>query len=220
MDARQLFLHQHGHVHSAAVTAAEGDDAPEGLRRISLEDLLLGGLIDEHLRLRPGNGLNSLAWLLWHMARCEDIAMNVLLADRAQVLDEGHWLQALGVSRRDIGTSMTGHEVADLSERIDVGALRGYRVAVGRRTREVVGQLCMDDLEATLPASRLRRALAEGALGSERAQWIEPLWDGKSLAWFLWLGTGHNYWHIGEGFCVRSQLGRPLEVDGALVSAS
>src|SRR5690349_6343758 len=107
MDARQLFLHQHAHVHSAAVAAVKGDDALEDLGLGSLEAELLGGLIDEHLRLRPGAGLNSIAWLLWHMARCEDLGMNVLLADRAQVLDDGRWLAALGVSRRDIGTSMT-----------------------------------------------------------------------------------------------------------------
>jgi hypothetical protein len=210
MDAVQLFLHQHAPVHSAAVAPAEGGH--------SIEDELLGGLTGEQVRRRPRSGLNSLAWLVWHMARCEDVAMNVLLADRAQVLDDGHWLDALGVSRRDIGTSMTEQEVADLSEHIDVGALRGYRVAVGRRTREVVGHLCAEALREALPAPRLRRALAEGALGSERARWVESLWDGKSLAWFLWLGNGHNYWHLGEGFCVRSQLGQPLEANVRLVT--
>jgi hypothetical protein len=73
----------------------------------------LQGLSDEQMRLRP-NGLNSIAWLVWHMARYEDI-LNLLLVGRPQVLDEEHWLPRLQVSMRDVGTGMGDDEVSDLS---------------------------------------------------------------------------------------------------------
>lgn len=44
----------------------------------------LHGLPDDQLRLRP-QGWNSIAYLLWHMARCEDVAANVVVAQRPQV---------------------------------------------------------------------------------------------------------------------------------------
>jgi hypothetical protein len=68
MDAREFFLRHHAQVHSQVA-------------REFLQDLS-----DEQMRLRP-NSLNSLAWLVWHMARCED-ALNVLIANRPQVLDQ------------------------------------------------------------------------------------------------------------------------------------
>jgi hypothetical protein len=59
--------------------------------------------------------------------------------------------------RPDFGIGMTSAEVAELSRRIDVGALRDYRDAVGRRTREIVTGFDEKDWEGR---SRLRRLSA------------------------------------------------------------
>src|SRR5438128_539079 len=131
MDAMQLFLRQHSIVHSSEV--AEGGEW-------SIVDSILDGLTDEQMRMRPGKGTNSIAWLLWHMARTEDVAMNKLVARRPQVLDEEGWLERLNI-RRDIGTSMNDDEVADFSRHVNVEAIRAYRNAVGRRTRDIVQSL-------------------------------------------------------------------------------
>lgn len=195
MDAIQLFLRQHSQVHTAALGQGEG----------SLADMVLRGLNDEHMRLRPGEGLNSLAWLFWHMARAEDVGMNVVLAGESQVLDQDNWFERLHVARRDIGTSMTSDEVSTLSTAIDIAALREYRNAVGRKTREVAGRLGPDDLEDLIDASALSRVASEGALG-ERAGWVAQLWACRPRIWFLtWVATGHNFAHLGEAICVRSQ---------------
>ena len=119
--------------------------------RLYYESLTLDGLTDAQIRLRPGDNLNSLAWLVWHMARCEDVAMNVAIADQPQVLDEG-WTTKLGVDRDDIGTGMTPREVATLSEQIDLDALLSYRHAVGRQTREVIAAI--DDADIAAPDRR------------------------------------------------------------------
>src|SRR5687767_4233688 len=128
MDARDLFLSQHSAVHSAAV----------GGNKASAAERALGGVTDEQMRMRPREDLNSLAWLLWHIARAEDIFLNPVLSGRSQVLDDA-WIRRLGVDRRDFGIGMTKAEVSDLTGKIDLGALREYRDAVGHRTREIVG---------------------------------------------------------------------------------
>jgi len=69
------------------------------------------------------HGLNSIAWLLWHLARCEDIGINRLLSNRTQVFDEEDWPKRLNVFRRDIGTGMTMEEVTELSSQIDISYL-------------------------------------------------------------------------------------------------
>ena len=95
MDARELFLEQHGVVHSAVV----------GGNPMSSAERILGGLSDEQMRVRPREDLNSLAWIVWHIARTEDVFVNLMLAGRPQVLDDA-WGRRLRVGRRDIGTGM------------------------------------------------------------------------------------------------------------------
>jgi hypothetical protein len=50
-------------------------------------------------------------------------------------------MKRLGVNRPDFGIGMTSPEVSELSRQVDIGALREYRDAVGRRTREGGGRL-------------------------------------------------------------------------------
>jgi hypothetical protein len=201
MDALHLFLLEHARAHSAAVAA----DTP-----LALEDAVLDGLGDDQIRLRLPAGGNSLAWLLWHMARIEDVAVNLVLAGRPQVLDEAQWLPRLGVTRRDVGSGMQEPEVADFSARVDIGALRAYRAAVGRRTRAVVAGMEARDLTVPIAVADVHRAVAAGAFG-EHAGWLASFWQGKPKGWYLsWTGTGHNYLHLGEAMALRGQAGFSL----------
>jgi len=196
MDALELFLREHASVHSSQV--AEGEQR-------SIEDAILRRLEEEHLRARP-QGLNSILWLLWHMARAEDVGINVILAARPQVLDAGGWTDRLGVTVRDVGTGMTGDDVADLSIRADIAAVRAYRVAVGRNTREVVSALPAAEWLREPAAGVRERIEAQGALRPE-AQWLYRFWEGKSKAWFIsWMGVGHNCFHLGQASWVRKLL--------------
>jgi hypothetical protein len=197
MDALALFRLEHARAHSAAV-------APEG-GPLWLEDAVTAGLTEEQLRLRPG-GANSLAWLLWHTARIEDVAVNVVLAGRSQVLDDD-WASRLGISRPDVGNGMADTEVGDLSARVDLAALRGYRGAVGQRTRDVMADLGAEDLAAPVSAGDVARAAEAGAFG-ERGRWLRTFWEGRPRAWLLsWTGAGHSYLHFGEAMALRGQAG-------------
>ena len=167
MDAISFLLLRYGDLHRGLV------------------DDLLSRLSEAQVRGRPHPGVNTVAWLLWHTARVEDVGVNRFLADRPQVFDAG-WLERLGVPRRDVGTGMSDAEVDDLSARIDLQALRGYWDAVTRQTLAVVETLRGTDLESPVPAERVRRAvLADGAVAAG-AEWLTDFWaSGRSRAWFL-----------------------------------
>src|SRR5881628_2787872 len=111
MDVRDLFLDQHAAMHSVAV----------GGNKMSAAERAFTGLTDEQMRVRPREDLNSLAWLMWHIARAEDILVNVVLAGRPQVCDAA-WTKRLGVTRRDFGIGMTSPEVTELTRQVDLGA--------------------------------------------------------------------------------------------------
>jgi hypothetical protein len=195
MDAVPFFLEQHARLHAADV--ADG---------ASLADRILVGLTDDQMRVRPAKGMNSLAWLLWHMARTEDVSVNRVVTDGRQVFDES-WARRLGVSRPDIGTGMTDEEVAELTTRIDVAAARAYRSAVGRRTREVVQAVAPAAWAETVGAGDVARAQRDGAIGP-RAGWLVDLWQNHSRAARLGtVGIMHNALHLGEAQTLRSVLG-------------
>jgi len=195
MNAAQMFLEQHALLHSADL--ADGG---------SIFDRIFGDLTDAQLRARPDKGGNSLAWLLWHMARTEDVNVNLVVVDGRQVFDE-QWARRMKVSRRDIGTGMTGEEVGELSEQIDVTAAREYRNAVGRRTRDVVAGCPAGLFDEMVGALDVARGSAVGAIGA-RAEWLVALWQGHSRAKRLaTVGIMHNALHLGEAQTLRSIAG-------------
>ena len=196
MDARDLLLDEHGRMHSAAVT---GDNA-------TMAERTFGGLSDEQMRARPREDLNSLAWLMWHIARAEDIFANLVLCGRDQVFDD-RWSARLKTPRVDFGVGMTKPEVADLSGRIDVTALREYRDAVGRRTQELVRGFGSADWSGELQADRLQKAAGLGCFGARGDMVAKAFLGRPRLGTMGALLVTHSALHMGEAQTVRTAGG-------------
>ena len=196
MDAKDLFLDQHAVVHTAAV----------GGNKASAAERALGGVTDDQMRVRPREDLNSIAWILWHIARAEDIIVNPVLAGRGQVLDDA-WIKRLGISRRDFGIGMSSAEVWQLTSQIDVGAVREYRDAVGLRTREVVKSFKPEDWQGQSEAAGVERAAAEGAFGT-RVEALTKGFTGRPRGMLLsGIALFHPSGHLGEATTIRSAGG-------------
>lgn len=172
---------------------------------------LVGGLSEDQMRGRPHPGVNTIAWLLWHTARAEDVGVNRFAADRPQVFDDEGWPSRLKVDRRDVGTGMADAEVDDLSARLDLGALLGYWDAVARRTLAVVEDLRGQDLDAVVPADRIRQVRAREGVVAAKAAWLVDFWGrGRNRAWFLaQLPLLHVYGHYFEARVVKGLWGFP-----------
>ena len=197
-NAQPLFLRQHAMLHSAAMEAGSA---------WSYEDAILKGLSEDQARLQPGEGMNSIAWLIWHIARIEDVTMNFLVAGRPQVLDEESWLEQLHLDRRDVGTSMNDAEVADISAQIHIPALRAYRVAVGRRTREICRNLQPAEAEERVDTTHIQALVSAGTL-AEGAYDLAEYWSGKRKTALLGMpATRHSLTHLNQALLVRKKLG-------------
>ena len=193
MDGKDLFLSQHAAVHSAAV----------GGNKMSAAERTFGGITEDQMRVRPREDLNSLAWLMWHISRAEDIMLNAVLNGRDQVFDDA-WMRRLEIDRKDFGIGMTSAEVSDLTKKIDVVALREYRDAVGTRTREIVGGYKEADLGGDIEATALERAVAQGAFG---APLVKVFTGRPRTAVMCGIALFHSSGHMGEGITVRSAGG-------------
>src|SRR5260370_42123328 len=120
MDTRDLFLEQHAAMHTAAV----------GGNKMSAAERTFAGLTEEQMRVRPREDLNSIAWLMWHIARAEDILVGQVVAGGAQLFDEG-WKKRLGVTPPAFRIRMTSPQGSEVPRHVHRGAPRQYPDAVG-----------------------------------------------------------------------------------------
>lgn len=204
MDLISFFLVQHASVHFGDVGGRE-----------SYADRVLRGLTDAQMRLRPGKGVNSLIWLLWHMARTEDACVNFVVSNGRQVLDD-EWTRRMNVPWRIIGTGMTDDEVDQLTTRADIAAVLAYRNAVGLRTRDVVKALRSEAWDEPVEIVDTARAAAAGAFGPNMG-WVDGVgykgWQDQSRADRLHgAALRHNAMHLGEAITVRGLAGLGLGI--------
>jgi len=194
--ALELFMRQHALLHSAEMDPSI---------TWSFEDEVLSDLDDAQVRRIPQNCEHSIAWLIWHIARIEDVAMNMLVAGEPQILHQGMWFERMKVTARDTGNVMAEEGVADLSNTVDLEELRGYRVAVGRRTREIVNQLSAEDLKRKVSPSRLQKVMDVGAV-IEAARGLIEYWGKRNIAGLLLMpATRHNFIHLNEALRLKSR---------------
>jgi hypothetical protein len=192
MNALELLLERYDAVHAGFV------------------DQLFKGLTDAQVRQRP-NGVNSIAWLVWHLSRVLDAAVSRFVVDRPQVLEEGDWNRRMRLARRDVGSGMTAEEAEALSAGIDVNALRGYHRAVAERAKAIATSLAPEAWTEIVPAERIRRVVEAEALLVDAGRWVEEFWaHGHSRAWYLLqVGLLHPYGHCFDGMVTRGLLGLP-----------
>ena len=188
-QAIQMFLHQHAMLHSAKIAQPA---------IWSFEDALLNDMAEAQIRRIPHNCEHSIAWILWHIARIEDVTMNLLVAGTPQIFLSDDWLERLNSTIRHTGNAMDLENVAALSQTMDIEALRAYRLAVGQRTQEIVRQLQAEDLTRKIEPSRLQQVIDEGAV-VEEASGVLEYWSKRNIAGLLLMpATRHNLIHLNE----------------------
>ena len=189
-------MQQHAALHSAKLTP--------GIPW-SFEDEVLDDMTEAQIRRIPQNCDYSVAWHIWHLARIEDITMNLLLAGKLQLFTRADWQARLKSPVVDTGNAMTKDEVAALSEALDITALREYRLAVGRETRENVTGLPLETFKQKVEPAHLQQVLDEGAV-VEAARGIIDYWGRRTYAELLLMPpTRHNLVHLNEALRLKQK---------------
>lgn len=187
--AIELFLKQHAMLHAGDISwSAEA----------TFDDQLWQGLDEATARRIPSGAEHSIAWCLWHIARIEDLCINLLAAGRSQVFVEEGWQSRLHIPFTDTGNAQPASDTSLLSQVIDLSALRTYRNAVGARTREIVQILPEEALRARVQPERLQRIWRDGAVLPEGREVVE-YWGGRTVAGLLLMpATRHPFIHLNE----------------------
>jgi hypothetical protein len=197
--ALEQFMIQHAMVHSQKVS---------GMDMWSFEDELWHGLTEQTARIIPAHGEHSIAWMLFHIARIEDVVLNLLIAGTPQLYTQAGWANKLKSTIQHSANKMNIDSVARLSASLNITALREYRVAVRRRTREVVKKIQPKELNQKVQPARLQQVLAEGAV-IEDAMEVIDYWGKRTIAGLLLMPlTRHNLLHLNEALKVKQKLSR------------
>jgi hypothetical protein len=160
MDARDYYLALYDHTHFVRHGKAQlvlDDPSPKQWRTV----------LPDH---------NSIAWIVWHVARGEDWAIQTILQGQEQLLTRDGWDARMGVAEPGFGGGMSRAAVVALSETIDLDGLRGYYYAVTGATLGHMRGFDFDTLDDPLDV-RARLALAPEAQGPS------PLLQEAFLRW-------------------------------------
>jgi len=191
--AQDLFMQQHALVHAGI---SHG---------VSFQDVVWDGLTDAAARRVPRGYVHSIAWLMWHTARCEDITFNLLVAGGDQVLLSGGWLEKMNITVRDTGNEMSEAELVAFNAAIDLTALREYRLAVALQTRDGVQAALPDEFQQKVRPERLARIMDEGAV-VEAARYLVDYWSARTIGGLLLMpATRHHLTHINEALRVKKK---------------
>ena len=129
------------------------DVLKDGFSRVQEEvDRTLEGMTAEQLAFRPDENANSMAWLVWHLARVQDNQMSEV-AGREQAWIEDGWAEKFGMPP-DPGNHGVGHtskEVAGIKP--DGRLLRDYYAAVEQRTYEYLEGIDSEELDRVVDRS-------------------------------------------------------------------
>jgi hypothetical protein len=193
--AIDLFLRQHAMVHDATMSNS-------GLH--SFSDEVWQDASHAILRCVPEKLEHSIVWLIWHIARIEDMTMNVLVAGKAQIFHRPDWLASLNITIRHSGNMvMDRADVIDFSNRIDVDALKAYRLAVGRSTREAVAALLSEEVRQKVDSIRLQQLLDDGSVAPDATDLL-AYWGKLTIVGLLLMPpTRHCLVHLNEAMKVK-----------------
>lgn len=202
--AIELFLNHHALLHSSKMSNCIN----------SLEDFVLENLEESVLRKYPVNApdtKNSIVWHLWHIARVEDMTMNILVADSQQVLHSDNWPQKMNIRFPHSGNSMSDDDIAELSSLIKIESLLEYRIAVGKQTRQIISSLQPGEFRDKIQDYRIKKLFDENAILQE-ANGIAEYWSKKTIAGLVLMpATRHNFLHLNKCARIKGRLQKEMK---------
>ena len=84
-----------------------------------------GDLTQAELIAHPVPGANSIGFILWHMARSQDWAVNTAIRDEPEVVSQDRWRHT-SIATPGIGTGFAADEASRIARRLDLATLLAY----------------------------------------------------------------------------------------------
>ena len=150
------------------------------------------------------NGGSTIAGLLLHMARHQDLAVNTVIRNHEPLFLEHR--DALGLAGHGPAVGLAEHEDRDITALVAPMPLQEYVTAVFDRTADWLAPLGTMALD--IEPNTGYRLTTRAGLDADELPWLYDMWAGKQLWWFVqWPVLGHGHAHVGEAISIRNRLG-------------
>lgn len=201
------FLNLHSHFYRSVMS---------GSSFATFEDQLWDGLTEEMARSAVNAKGRTVLYGLWHSSRIEDITMNLLVRRGDQIYTSGKFQKLINAGIDHTGNSLSEKEILQMSARVNIKALCGYRQKVGKKTQEIIKALSFDDLKRKVLKSDIERVRAEGAVDDvPSANWLLDFWGRRNVEGILFMPAGrHQIIHFNENFRAKEKGLRSGKVYG------
>lgn len=175
-----------------------------GIRRAF--DNSVGGLVPkERWSERPGGQGNSIAWVIWHMARTEDVTIHAICRGQPQILLRDNWTERIGIDDLRQGTGFSDDEVAGFTEKVNVDEIDGYWQAVRAETEAWLEKLKAEELDQE---TLMENAQAVKEKAPDIPDGLIQLWGGRPVGFLLRISVlWHHMQHLGELQSIRGRMG-------------
>lgn len=149
-------------------------------------------------------GGTTIAGLLFHVARHQDLAVNTVIRNHAPLFV--HHASALGLAGAPAGVALAEKEDLAVTTRLNDEALLSYVAEVFDGTQQWLAEL--GTLALDIEPHCDYRLTHKGALTEAEFPWLYKMWNGKALWWFVqWPVIGHANAHVGEAISIRNRMG-------------
>lgn len=161
----------------------------------------------EQMKERIDDRGNSIAWLIWHTARTEDLVVQTLIKGEPQILMNGDWSDRLGIDASHIGTGLGEEEVGEFSKSINVEAADEYWKRTAKASFEWLKSISPEQLDEVIDVEKRLEGVPDVVVGGNTA--LTQFWSNRTAA-FLFQGPviSHGYIHIGQMQEIGGRLGR------------
>ena len=190
--ARSMFLDLHAQLHRSAVSGTSKNEV----------DALFEDLRPCDYAVMPTKNDETIAWAVWHIARIEDLTINLLVNKSEQVFN-ADWMKRINTAYTDTGNAWTDDKIISFSNAVNFAELLSYRDEVGKRTREVIGRLTAADMKRKVERADLERIREAGGVTAQKdSAWLLDFWGNKTVAGILLMPpTRHVMLHLND--CAR-----------------
>lgn len=197
---RELTLEVHAMVHPAEISGRTektiADYVLDYMLRGNQNELVPREDYDVDLHY-AGTRTVPLCWQFWHTYRIEDLVSNILMANQNQIFNE-EWQRKIGSPITDTGNALELDEAIAFGKEINVEALHEYMLAVGKNTRNILGNLTLVQINSMVPEEWVMKILEEGGVTTDfRSVWLLVFWGRLTMGGMILTPmTDHHMMHL------------------------
>ena len=149
-------------------------------------------------------GGTTLAGLLFHVARHQDLAVNAVIRNHEPIFATHR--EALGLADARTAVGLAEQEDRAATALVSPAALLAYATEVFDGTAEWLSPL--GSMALDIEPNTAYRLTHRAGLDADELPWLYSMWEGKALWWFVqWPVIGHGHAHVGEAIGLRNRMG-------------